>query len=130
MADQTADAAKLRESEERRCRATVAADLGALDGLFDEGSVFTHSSGLREGKAEYLASLGSGKLVYKRLESTPESVTVWGDAAVIVGRMQIDAVAGGQARHIDSIYTSVWRRRGNVWRIVTLQSGAAAPAKP
>jgi len=122
------DIAEIRRLEERRCRATVERDFAALDELFDEELVYTHSSSARESKAEYVGAIRARKYDYKKIDRPDQKVSAWGDAAMIVGRMEIDIEIGGQPKHVSSAYTGVWRRNGGRWRMVALQS-TGIPAK-
>lgn len=129
MADSKAEAAAILALDDRRLRATVAADLATLDELMAAEAIYTHSSGLRDTKAEYLAALKSGKFKYSAIARPEARVTVWPDAAVIVGRMEIDVAIDGAAKHVSSVFTSAWRRAGGKWQMVALQSGSAPAQK-
>ena len=49
-----ADAKEILALEERRYAAMLAADMGALEPLVHEDLVYTHSSGVVDGKASWL----------------------------------------------------------------------------
>ena len=54
--------------ESRRYDAMRRADVASLDAIFDEGLIYTHSSGIRQNAAEYSRGLEAGKDIYRKID--------------------------------------------------------------
>ncbi|RBY77286.1 nuclear transport factor 2 family protein [Geodermatophilus sp. TF02-6] len=96
----------------------VDGDLAALEELLAAGLCYTHSSGVRDTRDEYLAKLRAGYYVYRRAEHPVERVEVSGDAAVVVGRMSADVDVDGVPKRIDSLALAVWTRADGSWQLL------------
>lgn len=110
--------------EAQRCRALLAADVDALDGLLSERLVFAHATAKYEDKASLLQKMGAGTIVYKTLDVTEQRVIDLGDSALLLSRLTADVLVGGQARSIDNMTLSVWTREDGQWRLVAYQPTA------
>ncbi|MCA9964549.1 MAG: nuclear transport factor 2 family protein, partial [Anaerolineales bacterium] len=66
----------------------------ALDALFHEKSVFVHMGGAW-GKAQELDIIRSGGIHYKQADVHEVSVAVMGETAVLLNRITLLAVVGG-----------------------------------
>jgi ketosteroid isomerase-like protein len=114
----TDDTRAVLAAEDRRYAAMVAADLAALDELCADELSYTHSSGVRDTKAEYFAKISSRYYVYHRIEHPVERVEVVGDSAIVVGRMTADIDVDGRPKTIDNLSLAVWTRTGGTWRML------------
>jgi hypothetical protein len=56
--------------EDKRYAAMCGGDFAALEAIFHDELLYTHSSGLTDTKATWLASLRSGKTKYKRTSAS------------------------------------------------------------
>jgi hypothetical protein len=110
--------------EQRRYRALVGADAVALDVLLDPELVYTHSSGLVQGKADLIGSLEDGRLDYRNAKSRVEGLSVVGDTAIVTGRAELGVAAEGRSSDVVVRYTAVYARRDGRWRLVAYQSTA------
>ena len=105
-------------AEDRRYRAMVDGDLDALEQLLADGLCYTHSSGTRDTKDQWLAKLRSRHYVYRRAEHPVDRVEVTGDTAVVVGRMTALVDVAGVPKTIDNLALAVWTRAGGSWRLL------------
>ena len=79
-------------------------------------------------KEQYLGGLASGQIHYLYWEPENIVVRVYGDAAVIRYRSELEIVV--QGRHIPRQrywHTDLYERQGEDWRIVWSHATAAAP---
>jgi len=76
--------------EEKRCAAMTANDLAALEGMFHDALIYTHSSAVVDTRASYLEALRSGHTRYENIRRSDEKVRVCGDTALVTGRAIID----------------------------------------
>jgi 3-hydroxyisobutyrate dehydrogenase len=112
---------EVRAMEERRYQAMIAGDVAALDVLLGDDLVYTHSTA-RIGKASYLDSLRSKKVVYRKVERTEETIRVVGDMTVITGEVRVEVLLDGAPRALRSRFTNVWAKRPRGWQMVAWQS--------
>ncbi len=105
-------------AEDRRYQAMLDADLSTLDLVCADELSYTHSSGVRDTKDEYLGKVRSGYYVYRRIDHPVERVAVVGDTAVVVGRMTADLDVDGTPRTIDNLALAVWTRADGAWRLL------------
>ncbi|CAN7771139.1 nuclear transport factor 2 family protein [Cupriavidus necator] len=129
-----ADLAALRQADQARYRAMLSGDLAALDALLADELSYTHSSALRESKAEYLGSIRSGRVRYLHASLAEVGQAVYGDMAVMQGKALLRAVVDGAERTLDNRFLSVWRRHRGAWQMLAWAStpmpAASAPPVP
>jgi len=113
---------EIRALEDQRYKAMVDGDLATLDRLLGDGLVYTHSSSAVDGKASYLESLRSKKVVYRKAERADERIQVHGDAAVITGELRLDVLLDGNPRAMRSRFLNVWAKGPRGWQMVAWQS--------
>jgi Domain of unknown function (DUF4440) len=112
------DVTAVLAAEDRRYRAMQDGDLATLEQMCADELSYAHSSGARDTKAEYLAKVGSGYYVYRRIDHPVERVEVVGDAAIVIGRMTADLLVGGTPKTIDNLALAVWTRAAGEWRLL------------
>jgi len=105
-------------AEDRRYQAMQDGDLATLDELCAEELSYAHSSGGRDTKREYLDGVGSGQFVYHRVDHPVERVEVYGDTAVVIGRMIAELDVRGTPRRLDNYALAVWTRTSGAWQLV------------
>ena len=108
--------------EEKRCAAMAANDVAALEGLFHDDLIYTHSSAVVDTRASYLEVLRSGHTRYHSVQRSDEKVRVCGDAALVTGRAIIDVTVKGEKKHLDTRFLAVWTRTPKGWKFVGWQS--------
>ncbi len=118
MQQTSSDVQAVLAAEDRRYRAMQDADLQVLEELCADALSYTHSSGTRDTKGEYLAKVGSGYYVYRRIDHPVERLEVAGDTAVVVGRMTADITVQGTPKTIDNLSLAVWTRASGDWRLL------------
>ena len=109
----------------------VAGDTPALRSALGEDLSYTHSNGLVQDRAQFLAALVSGTLRYESMAPSDVRVRLYGPAGVVTGRLDMKVVLDGQENVIAARYTAVYVRRDGRWQLVAWQSSPlAAPARP
>ena len=89
--------------------------------LHDE-LLYTHSSGLTDTKATWLASLRSGKTKYKSAACSDRKVRLVGDTALVTGRAAIEAEINGQPRSLRLVFLNAWTKTPKGWKFIAWQS--------
>ena len=108
--------------EERRYRAMIALDEAELANLFADDLIYVHSSGAIDSKASYIDALRTGKFRYTKCERFEEKVRIYGDAALVTGRAQFEALIEGTPKTLRLRYLNVWTMRADGWKFTGWQS--------
>jgi ketosteroid isomerase-like protein len=108
--------------EDKRFGAMIARDFKALEAMLHGDLLYTHSSGVTDTKASWLASMQSGKTKYRNVNCTDRKVRVIGDVALITGRAAIEAEIGGQPRSLKLLFLNAWAKTPEGWKFVAWQS--------
>ena len=112
----------VRAADAERIRALVSADYAALDRVLADELTYTHSTARMDTKAAYLEPLLAGQTRYQRLEPSDITVRIYGDTAVLTGRMLSLALVSGKESRTDLRFTSVWILRDARWQMIAWQS--------
>ncbi|HKD17024.1 MAG TPA: DUF3224 domain-containing protein [Thermoanaerobaculia bacterium] len=108
--------------EAERVRAMTAGDLGALERIFSDDAVYTHSTGVSETKAEFIGQIRSAARKYGTLTLGDLKARPAGTAIVVTGTMRGSVVADGKTIPLALIYTATYAERGGQWRLVAYES--------
>ena len=108
--------------EDERFSAMIARDFARLQLLVHDELMYTHSSGVVDGKASWLDSMKSGRVKYKKAGCSERKVRLFGDTALITGRALIAAEIGGQAKTRKRLVLNAWTRTPQGWKFVAWQS--------
>ena len=108
--------------EEERFAAMIARDFPRLQLLVHDELMYTHSSGVVDGKATWLDAMKSGRVKYKKAQCTERKVRMYGDTALITGRAQIEAEIGGQPKTLKLLFLNAWTKTPQGWKFVAWQS--------
>ena len=77
------DTNDILELDDRRFKATIAADIAALGDLFAEDLVYTHSNGFVDSKQSYLDAIAAKKFDYEDVRRFDQHVRLHGDTALV-----------------------------------------------
>ena len=108
--------------EDERFAAMTARDFARLQLLVHDELMYTHSSGVVDGKNTWLDSMKSGRVKYKKAACTERKVRLYGDTALITGRAHIEAEIGGQAKTLKLLFLNAWTKTPQGWKFVAWQS--------
>lgn len=108
--------------EEQRCTAMTKNDIAALEGMFHDDLIYTHSSAVVDTRASYLEALKSGHTRYHSVQRSDEKVRLCGDTALVTGRAIIDVTVKGEKKHLDTRFLDVWTKTPQGWKFVAWQS--------
>lgn len=96
-----------------------AKDSEKLDKLFDEKSVFVHMGG-SWGKKQELDVIKSGGIWYKKADIHDVSVNIIDNTAIILTKMDLLAVVGGNEVTNPFIVTEVFVKKDESWKLGSL----------
>jgi ketosteroid isomerase-like protein len=90
-----------------------------LDDLFHEKAVFVHMGG-SWGKKQELDIIKGGGIHYKHTEIQETSVQIIGDTAILLSKLRLDAVVGGNEVSNPFTVTEVYVKVGGKWKLGSL----------
>ena len=91
----------------------------SLAALFDDQAVFVHM-GATMNKTQELDVIRQGFIVYKHAEIQEESVRFVGTTAIVLHKIQLVAVVGGNEVTNPFVVTEVYVPRGSGWTLGSL----------
>lgn len=94
-------------------------DVDALEGLFHEKSMFTHMGGTWDRDRE-LGIIKSGGIHYKKADIQEASVRVIGTTAIVMNRIRLLAVVGGNEVTNPFEVTEVYVLEDGKWKLAQL----------
>lgn len=94
-------------------------DIVALEALFHEKSVFVHMGG-SWGKGQELDIIKSGGIHYKKADIHEVSVNVIGTTAILLNRINLLAVVGGNEVTNPFMVTEVYVQQSDTWELASL----------
>ena len=115
---------ELRHAEHNLVEALVSSDVPRLEKLLGDDLTYTHSSGIKESKAEFLHRIQSGDLKYDSMQHENNvSVRLYGDTGVLIGTSRVKVRAQGQTLNLHIRFTEVWVKRDRgPWQLVAWQA--------
>jgi len=117
--DEERDTELLRSTERERLRALVTGDVERAKQLHTDDFQLINPLGGALSKEQYLGGIGSGQIRYLHWEPGPIAVRLYGDAAVLRYRSEIEIVV--QGRHMQRQqywHTDLYERHGAQWQVV------------
>lgn len=114
--------AEILQLEQQRADAMIKADGPALERLFDDELVWTHSSAKVDSKKSFIDTVAGRTNSYKSIEIEDHVVRLHGDFAIATGVASMQAVVSGQDKAMRNRFTAVWAKRGPNWRMMAWQS--------
>ena len=94
-------------------------NLDSLAALFDDQAVFVHMSRTMSRDQE-LEVIKSGGIHYKHAEIHESSVRFIGTTAIVLNRIRLDAVVGGNEVTNPFVVTEVYVRQNGKWKLGSL----------
>jgi hypothetical protein len=93
--------------------------IDALDALFHKKSVFVHMGG-SWGKERELDVIKSGGIHYKKADIHEVSVNIIGTTAILLNRITLLAVVGGNEVTNPFMVTEVYLQQESAWKLASL----------
>jgi hypothetical protein len=94
-------------------------NMDTLDALFHEKSVFVHMGG-SWGKEQELVVIKSGGIHYKKADIHEVSVNIIGSTAILLNRITLLAVVGGNEVTNPFLVTEVYVQQEGSWKLGSL----------
>ncbi|MCC6724328.1 MAG: nuclear transport factor 2 family protein [Saprospiraceae bacterium] len=113
---------KIEAVERQRFTAMTTKDTSLLRNLLADDLTYLHSNGILENKAQHLANIGTGKMVYKTMEPSEMKVRINGRTAIVNGQVHVTGFLGEKPFDIQLRYTDVYFKQKGKWRLAAWQS--------
>lgn len=91
----------------------------SLAALFDDQAMFVHMGG-SWGKDQEIDVIKSGRIQYKHAEIFEASVRFIGSTAILLNRIRLDAVVGGNEVTNPFMVTEVYVQQNGTWKLGSL----------
>lgn len=91
----------------------------SLDALFHEEAVFVHMGGTMS-KSQELGVIKSGRIHYKQADIQEVSVRLIGTTAILLNRIRLLAVVGGNEVINPFVVTEVYVQQSGTWKLASL----------
>jgi ketosteroid isomerase-like protein len=123
---QKQDEQALIEIEHQWAAAYVSGDADKLSSIFSSDYIQTNTRGVVTGKTEEVDDLRAGGLHYEKFDTTEMKVQLYGDAAVVTGRIYLKGVDKKSGKTIEGSMrmTDTFIRQGGKWQVVASQTTA------
>lgn len=110
---------EIKSLENRRFDAQTNKKEAVLNEIYADDAIYTHSSGLRENKTDYIKHVLSGQWEYQKVTLEELNVQPFGTTAIGTGRVKINANT--------LMYTVVYLKRKGKWQLVNWTSTKLPP---
>lgn len=119
--------ATILQLEQRWEDALTKSDVAAIDKLYDDRIVYTHSSGKVDTKQSYLAAIKSGATKYQSMTRDDIKVSVYEHTAVVICHWSVRVIAGNNKTDMNARYLHVYVEQADGWKLVAHESTRIAP---
>jgi len=107
--------------------ALTKSDVAALEKLYDETLVYTHSNGKVDTKTSYIAAIKTGAVKYESMKRDDIKVSLYGHTAVVTCHWAVHVMARGNKNDLDARYLHVYIEQPDGWKLVAHESTKVAP---
>lgn len=118
------------QAQAQRFKAMMAHDIKALESMFADELTYSHASGAVDTRATYPNFLRTRR--YLNISTEGTKVNVYGDAAVITGRLRMTVLNEGQKepRELNLRSIEVYVKRNGRWQFAHFQATFIAEPQP
>ena len=118
------------QAQAQRFKAMIAHDISALESMFADELTYSHASGAVDTRATYPAFLRTRR--YLEISTEGTKVNVYGDAAVMTGRLRMTVLNDGQKepRVLNLRSIEVYVKRSGRWQFAHFQATFIAEPQP
>jgi len=107
--------------------ALTTSDTGALDKLYDQTLIYTHSNGKVDTKSSYISTIRSGATKYQSMKRDDIKVNVYGQSAVVSCHWDVHVLSQGNKIDINARYLHVYVQQKDGWKMVAHESTRISP---
>ena len=113
---------ELRKAEEQFGEAATKMDYAALNRILADDMIYSHSNGVVDDKAQFIASLKDGTRKYESIKIHEFTVRPYGNTAAVAGKVTMVITARGATAPREMRYLRFWAKKDGRWQLVGHQS--------
>jgi ketosteroid isomerase-like protein len=102
--------------------ALLKSDVAALERIYDDSLIYTHSSGAVDNKSVYVGNIKSGATKYEAMKRDDIKVSVYDDTALVTCLWEVHVLNRGNKLDINARYIHVYVKKKDGWKMVAHQS--------
>ncbi len=102
--------------------ALLKSDVAALEKIYDDSLIYTHSSGAVDNKSVYIGNIKSGVTKYESMKRDDVKVNVYGGAALVTGHWEVHTLNRGNKVDTNARYIHVYVKQKDGWKMVAHQA--------
>jgi ketosteroid isomerase-like protein len=102
--------------------ALLKSDVAALERIYDDNLIYTHSNGGGDNKSTYVGKIKSGATKYQTMKRDDIKVSVYGNSAVVTCHWDVHTLANGKQFDTDARYIHVYVKQKDGWKMVAHQA--------
>lgn len=119
--------AQVLKMEQAWQEALLQSDVAALEKLYADTLIYTHSSGSVDDKPTYIGNIKSGATKYESMTRDEIKVSVYGNTALVTCHWQVYVTSRGNKITTNARYLHVYVKEKSGWRMVAHQATRIAP---
>lgn len=112
---------QIKKMETDRAAAVVKGDMALLDRETSDDYTLINMNGQVSDKAQMIGGFKSGQSKLTVNEISDMKVRVYGDTAVVTGKVTVNGMMGGKDATGQAMFTRVYVKKGGHWESVALQ---------
>ncbi len=102
--------------------ALIKSDVAALEKIYDDSLIYTHSSGGVDNKSVYVGNIKSGATKYESMKRDDIKVNVYGNTALVTCHWEVHVLARGNKIDTNARYIHVYVKQKDGWKMVAHQA--------
>ena len=102
--------------------ALLKSDVAALEKIYDDSLIYTHSSGAVDNKSAYVGNIKSGATKYESMKRDDIKVSVYDDTALVTCHWEVHVLNRGNKLDINARYIHVYVKKKDGWKMAAHQS--------
>lgn len=116
----------IKKMETDRAAAVIKGDIDKLDKETADDYTLININGHMSDKSQMINGFKSGQNKLSQDDVSDMKVRVYGDVAVVTGRVTVKGTMGGKDASGDAMFTRVYVKKGGKWQSVALQQTRVA----
>jgi len=102
--------------------ALLKSNVAALEKIYDDSLIYTHSSGAVDNKSAYVGNIKSGVAKYESMKRDDIKVGVYGNTALVTCHWEVHVLNGGNKIDTNARYLHVYVKQKDGWKMVAHQA--------
>ncbi len=116
----------VEKAEDARCAAMLSGDIAWFQSAFSDQLLWAHASGAVDTKQSFIAHFQSGDTLCYRIDRNDVVIRVFGNAAIVTGLLDMEAMYASVRKAGTSRYQGVWVESDGQLKLAAWQSARLA----